>query len=195
VALGHTLADGAAIDAAIAAGASVSTHLGHGLPALLSRHANPLWEQLARDELCASVIADGKHLTPAVLKCITRLKGLERLILTCDAGWCAGLPPGVYEGESGSVAVQADGTLTVPGTPYLAGSGVFLDHCVNTLTASTRLTLEDVVLTMMNGARAHFNRPRPRLEVGSTAAWLVFTRSDGEQMQCKQLFGAGVVTQ
>ena len=72
VALGHTAADGPRIHEAVRTGARLSTHLGNGCHAVLPRHANPIWEQLAADELWASAICDGWHLTPAVARCIVR---------------------------------------------------------------------------------------------------------------------------
>ncbi|MGH7171461.1 MAG: N-acetylglucosamine-6-phosphate deacetylase, partial [Gemmataceae bacterium] len=96
VALGHTAASSMCIRAAIAAGARLSTHLGNGSHALLPRHDNYLWEQLAADELWASVISDGHHLPSAVLRCVLRVKTPARTILTCDASSLAGLPPGRY---------------------------------------------------------------------------------------------------
>ena len=86
VAIGHTAATGAQIRDAVTAGAKTSTHLGNGCHAVLPRHDNYVWEQLANDDLWASVIADGHHLPPAVLKCFIRAKGVERTLLTCDAG-------------------------------------------------------------------------------------------------------------
>ena len=62
VAIGHTGATGAQIRAAVAAGARTSTHLGNGCHAMLPRHENYLWEQLACDDLWASIITDGHHL-------------------------------------------------------------------------------------------------------------------------------------
>src|SRR5204862_4514975 len=85
VSLGHTAATGSQIRAAIAAGARLSTHLGNGSHALLPRHENYLWEQLAADELWASIICDGHHLPPAVVRCVLRVKTPARTVLTCDA--------------------------------------------------------------------------------------------------------------
>ena len=59
VALGHTAASGPRIRDAVRAGARLSTHLGNGSHAVLPRHENHIWEQLAEDELWASVICDG----------------------------------------------------------------------------------------------------------------------------------------
>ncbi len=46
VSLGHTNADDAAIDAAIAAGARFCTHLGNGVPAVMHRHEEATQESL-----------------------------------------------------------------------------------------------------------------------------------------------------
>src|SRR5436305_1458777 len=94
VALGHTAASAARIREAIAAGARLSTHLGNGSHAMLPRHDNYIWEQLAADNLWASIIVDGHHLPPSVVQSIVRCKTPSRLLLTCDASPLAGLPPG-----------------------------------------------------------------------------------------------------
>ena len=96
VALGHTAATGAQIRAAVAAGARTSTHLGNGTHAVLPRHPNYVWDQLADDGLWASIIPDGHHLPDAVVKCVVRAKGVARTLITCDASSLAGLPPGAY---------------------------------------------------------------------------------------------------
>ncbi len=60
----YTAADPATIRQAIMAGAKLSTHLGNGSHGQIPRLNNYLWEQLAADELMASIIADGFHLLP-----------------------------------------------------------------------------------------------------------------------------------
>ena len=76
------------------AGASHCTHLGNGAHAVLPRHPNYIWEQLATDGLTAGIIADGHHLPPAVVKSFVRAKGLERTVLVSDAIAAAGCPRG-----------------------------------------------------------------------------------------------------
>ena len=49
VAIGHSAASPAQIADAIAAGATLSTHLGNGCASVLPRHPNVIWEQLAAD--------------------------------------------------------------------------------------------------------------------------------------------------
>jgi N-acetylglucosamine-6-phosphate deacetylase len=143
VALGHTGASPETIREAVRAGARMSTHLGNGAHAMLQRHPNYIWEQLACDELDASVIADGFHLPPAVLKCIARVKGPQRLALVSDAVSLGGLPPGRYAG--GVREVLPSGKVVVADTPYLAGSGHLLNTCVANAVRFAALTLAEAV--------------------------------------------------
>ncbi len=143
VALGHTAAAPEVIRDAVRSGARVSTHLGNGSHDLIRRHPNYIWEQLANDELCATVIADGEHLPPSVLKCFARVKGSERMALVSDAVSLGGLPPGVYSG--GRHEVLPSGRVVLAGTPYLAGAGFLLDVCVANALRFTDLSLEQVI--------------------------------------------------
>lgn len=122
-AIGHTSATPEQIREAVEAGASLSTHLGNGAHAVLPRHPNYLWEQLATDELWASVIADGFHLPDAVLKTFLRVKG-DRLILVSDSVALAGFRPGEYESSiGGRVVLTGEGRLHLASDPrLLAGS-------------------------------------------------------------------------
>src|SRR5207249_5312166 len=121
-ALGHTAANAAQIRDAVAAGARLSTHLGNGCHAMLPRHDNHLWPQLAADELTASLICDGRHLPRDVVRCFFRMKPAGRVILTCDASPLAGLAPGRYREWDQDLEVQRDGNVVVPGTIYLGRS-------------------------------------------------------------------------
>lgn len=142
VALGHTAATPETIREAVQAGATLSTHLGNGSHALLPRHDNYFWEQLACDGLHASIIADGHHLPPALLKVILRAKTAERLILISDASPLAGLPAGRYQQWGAELEVKG-GRIGVAGTPYLAGSGAFLDDCVAHFVMATGIPFDD----------------------------------------------------
>jgi N-acetylglucosamine-6-phosphate deacetylase len=75
VSLGHTLADSQTVQQAVQAGACASTHLGNGLPALVHRHYNPLWSQLAQPNLSAMLITDGHHLPGDFVRTVLAAKG------------------------------------------------------------------------------------------------------------------------
>ena len=90
VSIGHTLADGPVVRAAVEAGVRLSTHLGNGCPNLLHRHHNPIWPQLAAGELSAMLITDGHHLPPEVIAAFLAAKGPGRILVTSDAAPAAG---------------------------------------------------------------------------------------------------------
>jgi N-acetylglucosamine-6-phosphate deacetylase len=173
-ALGHTAATGPRLRDAVRAGARLSTHLGNGCAALLPRHDNCIWAQLADDDLWASLICDGHHLPATVVRCFLRVKTPARTILTCDASSLAGLPPGRYVEWSQEFEVRPEGKVVVPGTAYLAGSAVFTDACVDWLLRNTEAGLAEAL--DMAGARPRelLRLPPRRLEPGHPADLVLF---------------------
>ena len=143
VSIGHTGASPEIIREAVSGGATLSTHLGNGCHAQLSRHNNYLWEQMASDDLTASIIADGHHLPPSSLKVIARAKGVDRLVLVSDAVSLGGCQSGLYAG--GKFEVLESGRVNLAGTPYLAGAGHLLDTCIPNCERNTDLSLSEVV--------------------------------------------------
>jgi N-acetylglucosamine-6-phosphate deacetylase len=187
VAIGHTAATGPQIRAAVAAGARVSTHLGNGSHAVLPRHENYIWEQLANDDLWASVIADGHHLPPAVVKCLVRAKGVERTLLTCDAGSLAGMPPGTYREWDTELEVQRDGKIVVAGTPFLAGSGHFTDRCVGNVIRFAGVSLAEAVDMASTRPRQLLGLPVPVIEPGQPADLVVFDWEPGGVVAVREI--------
>jgi N-acetylglucosamine-6-phosphate deacetylase len=119
VAIGHTSATSLQIRAAVDAGARLSTHLGNGAHRMLRRHPNYLWDQMADDRLMASLIVDGHHLPPEVVKCMVRAKTPQRCILVSDLSGLAGLPPGRYATQLCDLEILADGRLVIAGQDQL----------------------------------------------------------------------------
>ena len=144
VAIGHTAATPQQLGDAIAAGATLATHLGNGCPQMLPRHPNVIWELLAADAVVASVIADGHHLPAATVKTMVRAKGAERTILVTDAIAAAGCAPGRYTIGGVACELGPDGRVSLPGTPYLAGSSLTLDRAIANTVRYTGLRLEAV---------------------------------------------------
>ena len=179
VALGHTAASPACIQAAIAAGARLSTHLGNGSHALLPRHENYLWEQLAADALWASIICDGHHLPAALVRCLVRVKTPARLILTCDASSLAGVAPGRYREWDQEFEVQPGGKVTVAGTSFLAGSGVFTDVCIGNVIRFAGVSLREAVDMAGARPRALLGLPPVSLEAGQRADLVLFDWHEG----------------
>jgi N-acetylglucosamine-6-phosphate deacetylase len=145
VAIGHTAATGAQIGDAVAAGATLSTHLGNGCAGTLPRHPNLLWEQLAEDRLLASFIVDGHHLPPATVRSMIRAKTPARTILVSDAIAAAGMPPGRYTLGGQQVELDATGRVAAPGAANLAGSALTLPVAIGNTVRFAGLPLEEVV--------------------------------------------------
>ncbi len=187
VAIGHTAATANELKAAAEAGAKTSTHLGNGAHAVLPRHPNYLWDQLADDRLWMSIIPDGHHLPPAVVKCLVRAKGVAQTLVTCDASSLAGMPPGRYREWGTELEVLPNGKVIVADTPYLAGSGHFTDVCVGTLIRDAGVTLAEAVEMASVHPRELLGLPVPRLEVGEPADLIVFDWEPGGAVRVQEL--------
>ncbi len=133
VSIGHTLAGAEDVDWAVAAGATLSTHLGNGCPNQIPRHENPIWPQLANPDLTAMIITDGHHLPPAVIRSFLAAKGVRRTIVTSDSVSVAGLPPGEYETMGTPVVLEPSGRVRNARAPNLAGSSACMIDCINHL--------------------------------------------------------------
>ncbi|SFI51348.1 N-acetylglucosamine-6-phosphate deacetylase [Bosea sp. OK403] len=145
VALGHTAADFDQVAAAAEAGATLSTHLGNGMPQTAHKLANPIFAQLAEDRMWASFIADGIHIHPKALQSLIRAKGLTRSILVTDAVVGAAARPGRYDFAGMSVERLADGSVRQTGTALLAGSALCLDAAIRNVVAWGLATPDEAI--------------------------------------------------
>ncbi len=182
-AIGHTAATPACIRDAVTAGARLSTHLGNGCHAYLPRHDNYLWEQLACDELWASLIVDGFHLPPAVVRSLVRGKTLNRVILTCDASPVAGCAPGKYSLWGQTVELTAEGRVGVVDSPFLAGSGVFTDTCLANLVAADWMSFPEAIATATLHPRRLLDLPEPTLAAGEPAEVMAVQVSSEKKLE------------
>ncbi|HEY3685912.1 MAG TPA: amidohydrolase family protein [Streptosporangiaceae bacterium] len=194
-AVGHTAATGEQIAAAVLAGATLSTHLGNGAHAVLPRHPNYIWAQLAEDRLSAAFIADGHHLPADTLTAMLRAKGLDRALLVSDSAALAGCPPGDYTTPvGGRVTIRTDGRLTLAGSDLLAGSARSLADCVEWARAATGLDLATVVrLAAANPARLLGLPDRGTLTGGARADLAVAERGADGRLDIRLTVVNGVV--
>lgn len=80
---------------------------------------------LLDDRFTTQVIADGKHLPPALLKLIYKCKGCDRIVLISDglAPSAANIRPGdTYLQKNGVLTIMDDGVMKLPGMQSFAGS-------------------------------------------------------------------------
>jgi N-acetylglucosamine-6-phosphate deacetylase len=170
VAIGHTAASPGQIGDAVKAGATLATHLGNGCAQMLPRHPNVIWELLAADEIHASLIVDGHHLPPSTVKAMVRAKGVARTILVTDAIAAAGCAPGTFAIGEVACQVSEDGRVSLPGTPYLAGSALTMDKAVQNSVRFAGVTLDEAA-AMASSNPARFLGLEPAGIV--TAEWSV----------------------
>jgi N-acetylglucosamine-6-phosphate deacetylase len=176
VAIGHTAAERSHIQAAVMAGATLSTHLGNGAHAVMARHPNYLWEQMAEDRLNADFIVDGIHIGEAFLKVALRAKGIERSILVTDASSPAGAQPGRYMLADQAVDLTDDDRVVLAGQTRLAGSALKMHRGVENLMRIAGLSLpEALTMATRNPARVGRIAGRQRgLAAGDRADFVVF---------------------
>jgi N-acetylglucosamine-6-phosphate deacetylase len=132
--------------------------------------------------LHASIITDGFHLPPAVIRSFWRAKGPERIILTSDVAVMGGKASGVYRWGGVQVEVFADGHLGLHGTETFAGAAHLLDwdipHCI----AAAGCTLGEAIRACTVNPCRHFGLPEnfARLGQGSPAHFVQFRWKPGE---------------
>ena len=153
--IGHTAANADQIRDAVAAGASLSTHLGNGAHAVMRRHPNYIWDQLAEDRLMADFIVDGIHVGAAFLKTALRAKSVARSVLVTDASAPAGAAPGRYYLGEQPVDLTEDGRVVLAGTEKLAGSALRMDRAVENVMRMTGISLAEALgMATINAAKA-----------------------------------------
>src|SRR5699024_12187961 len=178
VAAGHSEARVPDLQAAQAAGLSHLTHLWSGQSALVRegpwRVPGLLEASLASTGLTAEVIADGKHLPPALLEIARRCLG-EDLIVVSDATSGAGLPEGSRYALAEVVCEVRDGVGVVVGADAFGGSTTTLDAMLAYLHRELGWPLAEV-LPMVTSRPAHVlgrAAAKGTLRVGADADILV----------------------
>lgn len=192
VALGHSDANDEDIEAAVAAGARMSTHLGNGIASTLPRHPNAIWAQLSEDRLTTSLILDGFHLPSSTARAMIRAKGTDRVVLVSDSVKFAGMPPGRYSSPiGGDVEVSENGKVSIADTPYLAGSGKSLLDIVRKFVGFTGLRFADAVrMATVNPSR--ILGLAPALEEGGAANFILFTSTEEEEAKVQEIVFDGL---
>lgn len=180
VSLGHHNGNAEQINEAVENGAQTCTHLGNGCANMINRHDNPLWPQLANDELMISIICDGFHLRPEEIKVFTQAKGYNKTIITSDVTKFAGLEPGIYKNMVGDdLELTVDGKVQYPAQKVLAGSASAIDKGVGHVMKVTGCSLAEAIqMASTNSAKLYGLSDRGVLEVGKRADVVVFSMDD-----------------
>jgi N-acetylglucosamine-6-phosphate deacetylase len=126
-AVGHTEATYEQTRTAIAAGATVATHLFNAMRPIHTREPGPVIALVEDSRVTVEMITDGVHVDPALYRYIASSAGPERVSLITDAMAATGMADGVY--HLGPVEVDVvDGVARVAGTDTIAGSTATMDR-------------------------------------------------------------------
>ncbi len=175
-AVGHTEATYGQTREAIAAGATVGTHLFNAMRPIDRREPGPVVALLEDSQVTVELITDGVHVHPAIYRQVTRSVGADRVSLVTDAMAATGMADGVYRLGPLDVDVVA-GVARVAGTDTIAGSTATMDRVFEfAVTHSGRprdeALLQAVRQASLNPARA-LGLPCNGLAVGAPADLVV----------------------
>jgi N-acetylglucosamine-6-phosphate deacetylase len=158
VAVGHTEATYEQTRTAIAAGATVGTHLFNAMRPIDRREPGPIIALLEESRVTVEVIADGVHVDPAIYRHVTRSAGPDRVSLVTDAMAAAGMADGAY--HLGPLAVDVvDGVARVAGTDTVAGGTATMDRLFRFAVTHSGLSRDEALMlavgqSSVNPARA-----------------------------------------
>ena len=129
--------------------------------------------------MTASLIVDGHHLPPEVVKVFVRSKGAQRCILVSDISGQAGQPPGRYKSPFCDVEILPSGRLVVAGqTETLAGASLALDSGVANAMRFAGIDLETAIRMAVHHPASLLGIQPGGLEVGDPADLVQFHLTD-----------------
>src|SRR5690606_20303485 len=177
--------------AAVAAGASVGTHVFNGMRPPHHRDPGPVFALLGAPAVVCEFAADGVHLHDGTLALATTVTGPRRAALVTDAIAATGMPDGEYE-LGGQPVVVASGTArlaTADGSPgSIAGSTLTMD-------AALRRAVDAGVSIVDAAAMAATTPARAIGLAGSVGALVPGLRADlvvlGTDLRVRRVMGAG----
>jgi N-acetylglucosamine-6-phosphate deacetylase len=141
VSAGHTDASYAAVRAALDRGLTGFTHLFNAMSPLTSREPGAVGAALEDSRAWCSVIVDGVHVDPVVLKLALRLRPHDRFNLITDAMPCVGSDQTSFELQGKTIAVRDGACFDETGT--LAGSALDMASAVRNAVRLLGLDLAD----------------------------------------------------
>jgi N-acetylglucosamine-6-phosphate deacetylase len=175
-AVGHTDATYEQTRAAIAAGATVGTHLFNAMRPIDHREPGPVIALLEDSRVTVELITDGVHVDAALYRHVCRSVGPDRVSLVTDAMAAAGMVDGNY--RLGRLAVEVEGGIAhVAGTETIAGSTATMDHQFRFAVTHSGLPRDEALMAAVrqasiNPARA-LGLPCGGLAPGGTADLVV----------------------
>jgi len=174
IGIGHTQATEKDVEQAVQAGARFSCHLGNAPSALFPRYRNLIEKQLVTDQLMASIIVDGIHLSPGVVKNYVWAKGVNRIVLTTDSMAGAEAPLGRYTLGDLEVEVGSDRAARSANTCRLAGSTLTMDRAITNVIRFAGIDLASAIRMAAKNGQKLFPEVRGEIISGAPADLVLF---------------------
>lgn len=195
VGLGHCCPDAATVAEAVARGARWVTHFGNGAATQIHRFRNPFWSFLAHPELILSVICDGFHLPPDVVKAAMACRPAGGCVPVSDASPYSGCVPGHYDEYGGHpFEIEPNGFIHLAGSELLHGAWFQQDRCVEWLVQHLGLSLPEAWLRCSEHPAAVAGLELPRLEPGQEASFVLAHWDSGlvidQAVHCGREYGS-----
>jgi N-acetylglucosamine-6-phosphate deacetylase len=150
-AVGHTEATYEQTRTAIAAGATVGTHLFNAMRPIHTREPGPVIALVEDPRVTVEMITDGVHVDPALYRYVTSSAGPDRVSLITDAMAATGMADGVY--HLGPVEVDVvDGVARVAGSDTIAGSTATMDRVFRFAVAHCGLPRDEALMLAVRQA-------------------------------------------
>ncbi|MGD2159032.1 MAG: N-acetylglucosamine-6-phosphate deacetylase [Anaerolineales bacterium] len=143
---GHSLATYEQALLAFEAGVLCGTHLFNAMAPLGHRQPGLVGALLSDARPSVSLILDGIHIHPALIRLVWAVKGAGRLILVSDSTAASGMPPGKYRLGDQEMLVTERGVQLSDGT--LAGSVLPMAGAIRNLLAFTGCPLAEALPTV-----------------------------------------------
>jgi N-acetylglucosamine-6-phosphate deacetylase len=141
VAAGHTAATVERTRQALAAGVRGFTHLFNAMPPVVNRQPGPVVAALADPDAWCSIIADGFHVDPALLRLLVQVKPPGKVLLVTDAMPPCGTDASSFTLFGRTILRQGGRLVTEDGT--LAGADIDMAASVRVCVQRLGLSLEE----------------------------------------------------
>lgn len=181
--IGHSDAEYIQVKAAYDLGVTHVTHLYSGMSTIVRRggfrHSGVLESAFCIPEMTVEVIADGCHLPIELLDMVYRVKGVDKVALTCDSMRCAGQNAKrsvLGKIDSGRKVLIEDGVAKLMDRSAFAGSIATDDRLVRVMYHKAKVPLYDAVrmMTLTPASIIGLNGCKGSIEAGKDADLIWF---------------------